>query len=535
VNHSFTVEAVVPGYQVSSGELTPTEAAATQDFNLAVEGSACKAPGYDPAAACSALAGSLLSGFVSDANTGAGLSGALVSGEEAGMSAASLATPDDPQVGDGFYALFLQKRGAQKVTASMEKYGSLAYTVDPGTGKALRQDFPLPAGRLVVSPARLETTLTTLIPHSYALTLSNTGTLTATYTLSEVNSPAPASSGSFAEPARHLSPKRINDRTAAAVYDYQPPEVPELPIGREIGRWSSGLAAAWGIGVDLRSNDLWAGRLGGEGVPAADLRFLPGGEPTGDLVDLSSLPAVFPADLAFDPSSGTFWQVLVGEGNCLVEFDPPVKVLTGRQICPPFDTSQRGLAFNPIDETFYSGSWNNGILYHFDQSGRLLDSTNTGLNLAGLAFHPASGRLFALSNASVGFDVYVLDTRQGYRLLGGFDLPGLEAFQQAGLELDCAGRLWAINQATGEIIAADSGAGPACTWDKIPWAAVEPASGSLPPGGEQTIQVTVGPQGWVPGLQEGLLIVSADTPYGDLSVPIQTDPVYEMSFPLMFK
>jgi hypothetical protein len=64
---------------------------------------------------------------------------------------------------------------------------------------------------------------------------------------------------------------------------------------------------------------------------------------------------------------------------------------------------------------------------------------------------------------------------------------------------------------------------------------VEPASGSLPPGDEQTIQVTVGPQGWVPGLQEGLLIVSADTPYGDLSVPIQTDPVYEMSFPLMFK
>ncbi len=51
---------------------------------------------------CQAQAGSLLVGNVYDANTSAGLTGALVT-SDSGEVAVTQATPDDPNLPDGFY------------------------------------------------------------------------------------------------------------------------------------------------------------------------------------------------------------------------------------------------------------------------------------------------------------------------------------------------------------------------------------------------------------------------------------------------
>jgi hypothetical protein len=41
------------------------------------------------------------------------------------------------------------------------------------------------------------------------------------------------------------------------------------------------------------------------------------------------------------------------------------------------------LTFDPVSKTFYSGSWNDGIIYHFDSNGIMLDSINTSFDIAG--------------------------------------------------------------------------------------------------------------------------------------------------------
>src|SRR5207249_2433352 len=80
--------------------------------------------------------------------------------------------------------------------------------------------------------------------------------------------------------------------------------------------------------------------------------------------------------------------------------------------CPDFGTSERGLAFNPLSNSFYSGSFNDGILNHFDVTGALLDSTDLAIPISGLAFNPSTNHLFAMTNHPEvgGLDVYVYDT-----------------------------------------------------------------------------------------------------------------------------
>jgi uncharacterized repeat protein (TIGR01451 family) len=227
--------------------------------------------------------------------------------------------------------------------------------------------------------------------------------------------------------------------------------------------------------------------------------------------------------MTYNPLTGMLWQVNVGGDNCIYEMDPLAKVPTGNKICPAFPTSERGLAYYPLSDTFYSGSWNDWVIYHFDAAGTMLDSVDVGLDISGLAFNPVTGSLFVMTNSASApglYDVYVLDVNNNYNVVGGFNIDGLGDYEQAGLEIDCDGTLWAVNQITQDVVAATSGESGVCAWGDIPWLTEAPESGTVAAGGSQDVTLTFDATGMAAGTYEAHLRVTEDTPYEAPVVPV---------------
>jgi hypothetical protein len=89
---------------------------------------------------CSPQAGGLVVGNVSDAMTGASLTGAAVS-NDSGRVFTTTVTPD-PAVGDAFYTLF-SPAGTRTLTATMSGYTPGAASVAVAAGSTVRRDFAL--------------------------------------------------------------------------------------------------------------------------------------------------------------------------------------------------------------------------------------------------------------------------------------------------------------------------------------------------------------------------------------------------------
>ncbi len=167
----------------------------------------------------------------------------------------------------------------------------------------------------------------------------------------------------------------------------------------------------------------------------------------------------------------------------------PSSGATGNKICgsPWTGNSQRGLAYDIVNNGFFIGGWNEGIVYHIDSSGNVIDSANVGLPISGLAYSPQNGHLLVMSNQTGNPDVTVLDANNNYAVLGTFYIGGsspvMTPFGQAGMEFDCAGNLWVIDQNTQTIYMVDSGENVACSVD-IPWLSENPTEGTLAAGTE---------------------------------------------------
>ena len=83
--------------------------------------------------------------------------------------------------------------------------------------------------------------------------------------------------------------------------------------------------------------------------------------------------------MTFDPYANKLWQLNVGGDMCIHELDPVAKVSTGHSICPAFGTTYQGLAYDPVSETFFAGSWNDGRIRRFDHFGTIMETVNAGL------------------------------------------------------------------------------------------------------------------------------------------------------------
>src|SRR5262249_45636544 len=188
--------------------------------------------------------------------------------------------------------------------------------------------------------------------------------------------------------------------------------VPSLSGGNVIAAYPTGLAHAWGVAFNTDANDFWLSNNVVFGGDDRDYRYLTDGTLTGDAIDDSAWVAEFAADGAYNARTGMLWRVNVGGDDCIYELDPVAKAATGNRICPGFPTSQRGLAYDVTTDTYYSGSWNDGVINHFDAGGTILDSADGAGALSGLALNSPNGRVYAMANhmPPQGSDRYVVDT-----------------------------------------------------------------------------------------------------------------------------
>ena len=135
---------------------------------------------------CDPIPGGLVVGFTTDKNTNTGLNGvSVVSNAVPADRATSAATPDDPNIGDGFYWLFSSVTGATSFTASKAPYQPLTKSVTVVNNDARQLDFPLAAGRLTVTPTTIEGFVPLNATRSTTLKVTNTGSAPADVRLLE--------------------------------------------------------------------------------------------------------------------------------------------------------------------------------------------------------------------------------------------------------------------------------------------------------------------------------------------------------------
>jgi len=137
---------------------------------------------FDPTATCDLVPGSLVAGFVSDANTADPLNGATVADDVGGM-ADTMPTPDDPNIGDGFYEMFTPEAPAAPLattfTASASGYADEMAVIDLVLDVVNQLDFALGAGWLEVTPTHLDSLLFSGETEDQAISIINHGTVDA--------------------------------------------------------------------------------------------------------------------------------------------------------------------------------------------------------------------------------------------------------------------------------------------------------------------------------------------------------------------
>lgn len=161
---------------------------------------------------CDVVTGGLLTGTVSDANTGKAVNGAtVVNPTSTGQFGTSIATPDDAATGDGFYWLF-SATGRHTYTASANRYTSQTRTAKTTANAVSRADIALRAGHLKLSAKSLQATVSMGRATSRTLTFTNDGSAPLHVTIDE------SSSGFIAtgSGAGHPNAPRLNVAGGAA-------------------------------------------------------------------------------------------------------------------------------------------------------------------------------------------------------------------------------------------------------------------------------------------------------------------------------
>ncbi|WP_067433725.1 S8 family serine peptidase [Nocardioides jensenii] len=108
---------------------------------------------------CDPVEGGLVVGTVTNTQSGEGINGAAVTSDDnADVKGTTQPTPDDANLGDGFYWLFSPEVGSHAFTATASGYETVTETVDVAADDTTRQDYDLGAGHLVVTPGKVSVT-----------------------------------------------------------------------------------------------------------------------------------------------------------------------------------------------------------------------------------------------------------------------------------------------------------------------------------------------------------------------------------------
>lgn len=483
---------------------------------------------------CAPFPGALIFGQVSDENTGEGVVGAMVA-DEKGNTTTTMENPADPNLPVGTYGFF-ESAGKHTLTATYPNYHSDSASLNVINNKIATQNFVLKAGRFSATPNAF--TLHVMVNNvaTAALALKNTGSGNASFNIWLINAPPPVSTratGPFAATPHYAEKKSLAALTAADLNGRS--SRPVTPIrytashnaGDVVSRFSAGISI-YGLGVDHDTSSLWLGSpnypgLGGDGQ---DHQFLFDGTNTGGSIDVSDPDVLYMADMAFDDTTGTLWQLSVdgpkASTSHIIEFDPVTMMPTGNSILVPSPQSERGLAYDPLTNTWYAGDFNSNTVYHFNASGTLLDSVNVGLPITGLAYNLATRHLFVLTSNGA-YTIYVIDVNHGYAQVGAFDIEDFDpANAGSGLGYDCDGNLW-ISDYTNKVVwqAASGESGWCSEKGGIPWLTLAPAGGSLAAGTPTSLKLTFdGTDQKEFTTSHAYLSVASNTPYPNIIVPL---------------
>ncbi|WP_079063370.1 Kelch repeat-containing protein, partial [Streptacidiphilus griseoplanus] len=130
--------------------------------------------------------GGMVVGTVEDANTGLGAVGARITdGSDPSVHTDTVGTPDDPDLGDGYFSMFVPKAGKHRFTLAKSNYSDLSDKLTVRADRTVSADYRLKAGLLRVTPASVEATARQGTRATRTITVENTGSAPATLKLGE--------------------------------------------------------------------------------------------------------------------------------------------------------------------------------------------------------------------------------------------------------------------------------------------------------------------------------------------------------------
>jgi hypothetical protein len=217
-----------------------------------------------------ATPGALVVGTVSDANTSAGVVGAKVtSQDDTTQSAVTVATPDDPNLGDGFYSLFSTTFGSHAFDAAKSHYTTLAKTVKVAADSAVQANFKLKAGQLKVTPASVDASVAWAGHTTKQLTVKNTGSAPATlklgersggFTIQAQGAPLRNVKGDYSPLSSKAHPADGATKPAAGPSDSAWQTAPDFPgsiMDNAVGSYDGKVYSAFGYTGSADSKDLY--------------------------------------------------------------------------------------------------------------------------------------------------------------------------------------------------------------------------------------------------------------------------------------
>jgi N-acetylneuraminic acid mutarotase len=146
--------------------------------------------------------GGLVVGTAQDANTGQGVADATVTDDnDASVQAQAMATPLDPNLGDGYYSLFVPGPGKHTLSAAKFDYVTTPQAVNVLANSTVEANYRLKAGQLQVTPGSITASAGLGGHASRTLTVTNTGTAPATLQIGEQGEQAGTASPSTAQGA----------------------------------------------------------------------------------------------------------------------------------------------------------------------------------------------------------------------------------------------------------------------------------------------------------------------------------------------
>ncbi len=279
------------------------------------------------------------------------------------------------------------------------------------------------------------------------------------------------------------------------------PSIPEIGAGlsREMATgdvftsWDipGGIDTPWGLGLVTKydTENLWISDIG---INVYVREYTVDGTYTGRYFNPVALwPGVaFIGDMVSDGSG--IWLLQVGASNMMYKMNPETFAIIDSLKDPSpasgwGSISQRGLAYDAVEDVFYVGGWNSDAIWKikgqsWDVPGEEIDAGITAFDCAGVVFHPGRRTVWYITNAPTG-TLYEVDYETG-TVLNEMAVPPATTYSLGGLDIDGYGRLHYVSMNDTRLYQMDSGYGilPGGIY-------FEPSYGTLAPG--ECIDVTI--------------------------------------------